>query len=168
MPGKAAKVQCTEKQYSILQKITRATTASRRIAMRAQIILEAHGQMLNRDIAAEIGLHPDQVGLWRRRWRDSYEALVAIECRESTAALTRAIEQVLSDAPRSGSRGTFTGEQVTQILATACEPPKNSGRPIDAWTHRELADELHFRGSCRHCNEDVKNPPKFRRVRSLR
>ena len=45
------------------------------------------------------------------------DALVAIECRESAAALTRAIEQALSDAPRSGAPGTFTAEQVTQILA---------------------------------------------------
>lgn len=78
----------------------------------------------------------------RRRWSDSYEALIAIECRESTAELARAIEQVLSDAPRSGRPGTFTAEQVTQILATACEPPENSGRPIQRWTQRELTDEV--------------------------
>jgi transposase len=142
MPGKAAKVWCTEKQQIILEKIARATTSSRRLAQRAQIILRALDKMFNRDIAAEVGLHADQVGVWRRRWQQSRDALIAIECRESTAALTRAIEQVLSDAPRSGSPGTFTAEQVTQILATACEPPKNSGRPIDNWTHRELADEV--------------------------
>ena len=60
--------------------------------------------------------------------------------------LRRAIEEVLSDAPRSGSTGTFTAEQVTQILAVACEPPELSGRPIDRWTHRELADEVVLRG----------------------
>lgn len=146
MPGKAAEVHCTEKQQTILEKIARATTASRRIAQRAQIILAALDQMLNQDIAAQIGLHPDQVGVWRRRWQESHDALVAIECRESTATLTRAIEQVLSDALRNGSPGTFTAEQVTQILATACEPPENSGRPIDNWTHRELADEVIQRG----------------------
>jgi len=146
MPGKAAKVQCTEKQQTILERIARAATSSRKIAERAQIILRALDQMLNQDIAAEIGLHPDQVGVWRRRWQQSYDALVAIECRESTATLTRSIKQVLNDAPRSGSPGTFTAEEVTQILATACEPPKNSGRPIDNWTHRELADEVIQRG----------------------
>ena len=146
MPGKAAKVQITEKQQTILEKIVRATTASRRTAQRAQIILMAFNKMLNQDIAAQVGLHPDQVGVWRRRWQASFDALVAIECEESTAMLTRAIEQVLSDAPRSGSPGSFTAEQVTQILATACEPPKNSGRPIDHWTHRELTDEVIQRG----------------------
>lgn len=146
MPGKAARVNCTEKQQTILKKMARCTTASRRTAQRSQIILGALDQMLNQEIAAEVGLHPDQVGVWRRRWQESYDALVAIECRESTATLNRAIEQVLSDAPRSGSPGTFTAEQVTQILAVACEPPQNSGRPIDNWTHRELADEVIQRG----------------------
>ena len=93
-----------------------------------------------------IGRARKQVGLWRRRWQQSFEALVAIECRETQAELRRAIEDVLSDAPRSGSPGTFTAEQVTQILATACEPPERSGRPIDRWTHRELADEVVRRG----------------------
>ena len=34
----------------------------------------------------------------------------------------------------------------TQILAVACEPPENSGRPINCWTHRELTDEVIRRG----------------------
>ena len=102
--------------------------------------------MLNRDISKEVNLDRQQVGLWRRRWAASFHALVAIECRETIAGLTRAIQQTLSDAPRSGAPGTFTGEQVTQILAVACEPPGNSGRPIDNWTYRELADEVVLRG----------------------
>ena len=55
--------------------------------------------------------------------------------------LRRTIEDVLSDAPRSGSPGTHSAEQVTQIIALACEPPSQSGRPIETWTGRELADE---------------------------
>jgi transposase-like protein len=146
MPGKAAKIQCTEKQLSILTQLAGAATSLRCIAQRSRIILMGFDKMLNSAIADEVGLHPDQVGVWRRRWQQSYDALIAIECREATAELRRAIEQVLSDAPRSGSPGEFTAEQVTQILATACEPPGNSGRPIDHWTHRELTDEVIGRG----------------------
>jgi hypothetical protein len=98
--------------------------------------------ILNVTIAQDLGLARKQVGLWRRRWQQSFDALVAIECGESHAQFCRTIEDVLSDAPRSGSKGTFTAEQVTQILAVACEPPHQSGRPIDRWTHRELADEV--------------------------
>src|SRR5207247_10102488 len=61
-------------------------------------------------------------------------------------ALPISIEEVLSDAPLSGSPGTFTAEQVTHILAIACEPPSQSGRPVETWTGRELADEAAQRG----------------------
>jgi hypothetical protein len=146
MSGKAAKVMLTEEQEGVLQQISRSTTAPRRLVQRAGIILLAFAGWLNRDIADEIGLARKQVGLWRRRWQQSFNALVAIECRETHAAFRRAIEDVLSDAPRSGSTGTFTAEQVTQVLAVACESPEQSGRPIDRWTHRELADEIIARG----------------------
>ena len=146
MSGKAAKIKFTEKQQNILQKMRRSTTAPQRLIKRVGIILMAFTGALNVDIANQIGLARKQVGLWRRRWQQSFDALVAIECHESEAALRRAIEDVLSDAPRSGSTGTFSAEQVTQILAVACEPPERSGRPIDRWTHRELADEVILRG----------------------
>ena len=53
---------------------------------------------------------------------------------------------MLADAPRPGTRPTFTSAQVVQILAVACEPPSLSGRPITHWTHRELRDEVVKRG----------------------
>ncbi len=146
MCGKAAKIQLTEKQQSILETISRSSTAPNRLVQRSVVILMAFAGMLNVTIAQYLGLARKQVGLWRRRWQQSFDALVAIECRERQAELRRAIEDVLSDAPRSGSTGSFTAEQVTQILAVACEPPEQSGRPIDRWTHRELADEVVRRG----------------------
>jgi len=142
MSGKAAKIMLTEKHESVLRRIHRSTTTSQRLVQRARIILLAFAGSLNVDIARIVGLAPKQVGVWRRRWQQSFDALVAIECCETQAELRRAIEDVLSDAPRSGSPGTFTAEQVTQVLAVACEEPEQSGRPVDRWTHRELADEV--------------------------
>src|SRR6266516_467855 len=52
------------------------------------------------------------------------------------------IAQLLADAPRPGAPPTFTPEQIVQLVAVACEPPEQSGRPIDHWTARELADEV--------------------------
>jgi transposase len=127
-------------------QIMRSRTARKQLLQRVRVIVLAFAGTLNVAIAEAVGLARKQVGLWRRRWQQSFDALVAIECRESHAALLRAIEEVLSDAPRSGSPGTFTAEQVTQILAVACEPPSQSGRPIDVWTGRELADEVVKRG----------------------
>jgi len=146
MSGKAAKIMLTEGQHAILQQIIRSTTAPQRLVQRARLIVLAFGGMFNGAIGGAIRLRRKQVGLWRRRWKQSFNALVAIECRESQAALRRAIEDVLGDAPRSGFSGKFTAEQVTQVLAVACEPAGQSGRPIDEWTGRELADELVQRG----------------------
>ena len=146
MSGKAAKIQISEKQHRILQQVERSATAPKRLVQRVGVILRGFAGMLNVTIAQELGLARKQVGLWRRRWQQSFDALLAIECHESPAALRRAVEDVLSDAPRSGSPGTFTAEQVTHILAVACESPELSGRPIDRWTHRELADEVIARG----------------------
>jgi hypothetical protein len=51
------------------------------------------------------------------------------------------IARVLADAPRPGAPDTFTAEQIVQIINLACTPPVDAGRPVDAWTRRELADE---------------------------
>lgn len=141
MPGKAAKVRLSEKQFEILKRISHETTASVRLVQRCRIILLAFEGLLNEEIADEVRLNQRQVGLWRRRWQASFDGMISIECGSPAAALRSTIEEVLSDAPRHGSPGTFTAEQVTQIIAIACEPPVNSGRPIDYWTGREIADE---------------------------
>lgn len=141
MSGKAARIVLSERQQEILQQMIRSTTLSRRLVQRASVILLAFDRHLNEDIATKVGLSRKQVGLWRRRWKESFDALVSIECRETHATLRRAIENVLNDAPRSGAHGKFTAEQITQIMAIACEPPERSGRPVDHWTHAELADE---------------------------
>ena len=60
--------------------------------------------------------------------------------------MRRAIEAVLADEPRPGAPAKFSPEQVTQILAVACEPPEKSGRPITHWTAQELTDEVIRRG----------------------
>jgi transposase len=102
--------------------------------------------LLNEDIARRVGLTHRQVGRWRRRWANAWNPLIDIECCESRAVLRRAIAAVLTDEPRPGAPAKFTPEQVTQILAVACEPPKKSGRPITHWTGAELADEAIKRG----------------------
>jgi transposase len=88
-----------------------------------------------------VGLNRQQVGVWRQRWREAWDSLCVWECTEPHR-LREAILEVLADAPRSGSPGKVTAEQVAQILAVACESPKLSGRPITRWTHRELRDEV--------------------------
>src|SRR3954471_21114133 len=100
MPGKAAKITITERQQEILQTLSRSVTAPSRFRQRASIIVLAFDGLRNQDIAAKVGLTQRQVGLWRRRWANAWNQLIDIECCESRAALRRAIEAVLSDAPR--------------------------------------------------------------------
>jgi transposase len=146
MPGKAARITITERQQEILRSYSRSTTAPSRLRQRASIILMAFDGFLNEDIAHSVGLIHRQVGRWRRRWANAWEQLISIECCESRAVLRRAIEAVLDDEPRPGAPAKFTPEQVTRILAVACEPPEKSGRPIPHWTARELTDEVIRRG----------------------
>jgi transposase len=146
MPGKAAKVTVTERQHEILLTLRNATTAASHLRQRATVILLAFDGLRNDEIADPVGLGRFQVGRWRRRWSQAWSGLIDLECRETKADLRRAIEAVLTDAPRPGAPGKFTPEQVTQILAIACEPPEQSGRPITHWTAHELADEVVKRG----------------------
>jgi len=146
MPGSAAKVVISERQQEVLRQLSTATTAAKRLTQRAAIVLLAFAGLDNEAIAPRVGLERHQVGLWRRRWQQAFPKLVTIECLETAATLRRAIEEVLSDEPRPGCPGTFTPEQITLILALACEPPEQSGRPITHWTAHELADEARQRG----------------------
>jgi hypothetical protein len=77
--------------------------------------------------------------------------------------LRAAIEDVLSDDPRSGCPGTFAPDQVARIIAVACEPPGDSGRPVTHWTPTELAGEVVAREivpstSARHVGRFLKVP----------
>ena len=106
----------------------------------------------NTDIAEQIPMDVEAVGLWRRRW----VAFDAIPLAEVSVA------QRLADAPRPGAVPRLSPEQVCQILALACEQPSDSGRPISHWSHRELADEIVRRGitdriSPRHASRLLKS-----------
>jgi hypothetical protein len=141
MPGTAAKVRVSEKQLKILQELSRSRTEAKGIVQRALILVLGFQGLLNEQIAVEVALNRQQVGVWRQRWRDAWDALCLWECTEPHR-LWEAIREVLADAPRPGCPGKITAEQVTEILAVACESPKLSDRPITRWTHRELRDEV--------------------------
>lgn len=141
MPGKAAKVVVTERQRDLLVEFSKSRTESQQLQQRAEIILLAFAGQSNQQIAAKVGLGRHPVGLWRRRWRDAWEELTRWECAEPHH-LREALHEMFRDAPRAGCPGTFSAEQVVQVLAVACEPPEKSGRPITHWTHAELRDEL--------------------------
>lgn len=140
MAGKAAKILVTERQQVLLNEFSKSRTLAKGLVQRATIILLGFQGLFNEEIAVRVGLNRLQVGLWRQRWRDAWQALCLWECSEPHR-LREAILDVLADAPRPGVPPTFTAAQVAQIVALACEPPQLSGRPISRWTLRELRDE---------------------------
>jgi putative transposase len=163
MPGKAAKVVITERQQDILRQMVRSRSCPQGLAQRAEIILLAFDRRQNGPIAEQPGCERHAVGIWRRRWADAFDTLVRIECLEGLSALETAIEDVLSDLPRSGCPGAFAPDRIARIIAVACEPPQDSGRPVTHWTPTELAEEVVARGivpsiSVRHVGRLLKVP----------
>jgi transposase len=150
MPGPAAeRIVVSARQRQVLERIVRRGTSPQQQVRRAGIILAAAAGANNEQVGRAVGVIEETVRVWRRRWGQAAEALLAAEA-EGGATDDRALEVVvagvLADDPRSGTPPTFSPEQVCQIVALACEPPAVSGRPIERWTPRELADEAVQRG----------------------
>lgn len=146
MSGKAASIKLTTRIIQILEKLATSRTVPGTVVRRTKIILMGFEKKDNLTIAGELGYCVKTVGLWRRRWRDSFDALLQMQFSESEAQFRRAIIDCLSDAPRCGSPGKFSPEQIVGLISIACESPENSQRPVTSWTGRELADEAQKRG----------------------
>ena len=117
MGGKAAKIQLTDRMHDILQEISSSRNAERAIGIRAQVILMGFAKEKNKTIAQQLGVSQKTAGLWRRRWRDSFSALLQMQFAETGAGFRRALMECLRDAPRSGSSGKFTAEQIVSLIA---------------------------------------------------
>ena len=131
--------------YTILTQLVNRRMLAASISLRARMIVLAFEKLQNIHIAELIGVERRCVGRWRRRWQQSFDALLAIELNESRSRLQRAITDVLRDAHRSGSPGKFSAEQIVQLVSIACEDPRDSDLPVEDWTGRELADEMQKR-----------------------
>jgi hypothetical protein len=93
----------------------------------------------NSQIARELSLCVDTVRHWRTRWL----GLQAASLKDLP------VKERLWDVPRPGRPCQITAEQTCQMVAMACEQPKE--RPISHWTGREIADARH---APRHCGAD--------------
>jgi transposase len=141
MPGPSAQpLSLTTNQYEILSSMLRQHTAPQRLVRRARIILATAEGLGLTETAQRLNINITTVQTWRNRWRDDSEPLAALD--EDRPALARAIEETLSDAPRSGTPPTFSAEEVAQIIALACEDPRRYDREVTHWTPEELADEV--------------------------
>jgi putative transposase len=150
MPWPSARtITLTGRQRGVLERLVRASTTPQAVAMRARVLVAAAEGTSTRQIAQRLGLTRNTVQLWRDRWAIAAETVLAAEAEGGDGddrALETVLRGVLADAPRPGAPPTFTPEQLCQVMALACEPPGDSGRPISQWTPRELADEAAQRG----------------------
>ena len=143
----AVAVALSSAQLALLQRLARRQTADQRLVRRACIVLALAADPCVETAARRLRLTRLTVRHWRERWLQAAPQLQRAERAPAPEpALLALIEQALADAPRPGAPATFNPEQVVQLVAVACEPPEKSGRPIDHWTARELADEVTKRG----------------------
>ncbi len=129
-------VELTEQERESLERLVNLRTTSQQLVLRSRIVLAAADGLNNSQIARMLEVSVPTSRLWRQRWL-SFQAV-------SLADLDVAAR--LADLPRPGAPGHITAEQVCQIVALACEPPVESGRPITHWTQREIAEEIITRG----------------------
>lgn len=129
-------VALSEDVQAALERLARAHTTGQLVALRARIVLAAAAGLNNTQIGGALGVTAKMARHWRQRWL-AHDAVPQEEL---------ALPARLADAPRPGAPPTFTPEQWCQVMALACEPPGDSGRPLSHWTPREVADEAAARG----------------------
>lgn len=141
------KVLVSDRVRAILERIARAKKEQQQLVERARIVLMSAEGQLNIKQAQAIGVDSQRVRRWRRRWEAKQAGLAAAEAEGAKDSdLEALVVEVLSDGYRSGAPARITPEQVASIIAVACEPPSECGRPVSHWTPRELAAEVLKRG----------------------
>lgn len=145
-PSVSPRVQLTARQRACLEQIVRRQTSPQRLVRRAKILLALETGATQCHVMRQMHLNRGTVQVWCRRWCALAPKLAQMEADEdSDTALTAVIVEALTDSPRSGTPATFTPEQIVQMVAVACEDPRDSGRPVSHWTPREVAEEVRQR-----------------------
>ena len=135
---KPAVVELSEREREELEALVRKHSMPQQIAQPGRMILLAAEGKRNAQIARELGASVDTVRSWRMRW---------IGWQKLSLEDFSLVER-LSDTPRPGRPPQMTTEQFCQLIAFACEQPKE--RPITHWTGREIAEEVMQRGIIEH------------------
>ena len=140
MPGpKPIAIKLSDCQQKILEKIVKRHQTPQQLVKRSSLILLMAQGKNNQQAASQMGLHQKTAKRWRDRWLEFVEILTSVEMNsKDEKELEQLIREILTDLQRPGAPDTFTAEQVTQILALACQEP--------SFTNRELADEAKVKG----------------------
>ena len=129
-----AELKLSEPERKELEALVHRHSTPQQMAKRARIVLAAAEGKRNAEIAREVEVSVDMARTWRGRWISLHPIpLTDLSIRER-----------FEDIPRPGRPAEITAEQTCQMVAMACEQPKE--RPISHWTGREIADEVMRRG----------------------
>jgi len=116
----APPLSVNESDLEILRALVRARTTEQRLVQRARILLRAAEGAPNRQIAAEVGVAPMTVLLWRGRY-------------------ARAGLAGLADEARPGRPPTYGRDERDRVIALTLEPPSDG---TTHWSSRRLAKRL--------------------------
>jgi transposase len=114
-----AEVGLTDDERETLVRWSRRAKSSQALAQRCKIVLGCADGKTNQQVAAELGIWPQTVGKWRRRF------------------VERRLEGLV-DEPRPGAPRKITDEQVEQVVVATLERT-----PADAthWSRTSMAAE---------------------------
>jgi transposase len=114
-----AELVLTDDERQTLERWARRPSSSQALAQRCRIVLGCAAGKPNKQVAAEVGVWPQTVGVWRRRF------------------VERRLEGLV-DEPRPGGQRTITDEQVEAVVvATLARQPKDATH----WSRASMAAE---------------------------
>ena len=131
---KPLELKVSEEERKGLEALVSRHSTPQQQAKRGRIVLAAAEGHRNAEIARELKVSVDTVRTWRGRWSSL----------QSIPLTDLSISERLEDIPRPGKPSQITQEQRCQVVALACEQPKDL--PISHWTGPEIADEIMRRG----------------------
>ena len=113
----------TAEEAAAVERLAHSRTAPGRVVERARMVWRAHQGEHAPVIAGALGLHPDTVRRWLKRF--------------SAAGVGG-----LADRTRSGRPVTYAPEQVAEVVAAALTKPEALALPFASWTLDRLAAYL--------------------------
>lgn len=135
----------TEHIKAVLTSFSNSRSLPASLKQHSSIVLLASQGFSDRNVAAKVGLHYNNVATWRKRFLDALPTLVNIES-VSPEKLSDEIQRLLSDQHRSGCTAIFTQEQILKIIDLACKPPSQFGYETSQWSLNLLVTEIKKQG----------------------
>jgi transposase len=129
----------------VLESWTRSGTIEARLAKRARIMLMAAEGTSNRDIADVVGMHYNQVGLWRKRYGELGLAGLVDEERPGRPCVydhdyvLLLVKTVTEEPPGGATRWTM--EALAQAMSAHGVPADLQGVGPETLAGRELDDK---------------------------